>query len=235
MSSRLLAAGLQEVKFQVRHGLYFVYLIVSMFYIVGLRFLPDGARATVVTILVFTDTSVLGFLFVGGMLLLERGQRTHEYLFITPLRIREYIFAKVASLTLLALAASLSIVFLAGAVPSHPVPMLFAVILSSALFTLGGFITALMVRTINFFIIISIPLAAPLMVPLLRFLGLGDSWFLYLLPTQGSLLLLSGGYEGLSLGHFLYGIAVMVAWIVPLWLVAEKVYTTRVVEGIGEN
>ena len=62
MSSRLLAASLQEVKFQVRHGLYYVYIIICLLYITGLRFLPDGTRDTVATILIFTDTSVLGFL-----------------------------------------------------------------------------------------------------------------------------------------------------------------------------
>ncbi|MBN1465987.1 hypothetical protein JXA02_09510, partial [candidate division KSB1 bacterium] len=98
-----------DVLFQFRHGFYFIYLLVSAIYIIALFNIPTAQRLVVTNLLVFSDTSVLGLTFVGAILLLEKQQRILHSLFVTPLKLSEYLLAKVLSLSLIALLASLLI------------------------------------------------------------------------------------------------------------------------------
>jgi len=100
-----------DVRFQFRHGFYYAYLFISLFYIAILRVVPEQFRVLVTTIVIFSDPSVFGFFFVGGILLLERGEKTLESLFVTPLRLHEYFISKILSLSLIAVATSLLIAF----------------------------------------------------------------------------------------------------------------------------
>jgi len=100
---RLTAALTYDIRLQFRHYFYYAYLIVSIIYVIILRAVPLDFRQTAAVLVIFTDPSTLGFFFLGGIILLERGQKTLEGLFVTPLRVFEYMLSKILSLTLLAL------------------------------------------------------------------------------------------------------------------------------------
>ncbi|CDO04896.1 hypothetical protein BN988_03473 [Oceanobacillus picturae] len=103
---RFPAAFLYDIKIQFRHGLYAVYTLVSLFYIIALHQIPEQYREIAGIFITFSDPGVLGFFFIGGLVLLERNQNILDNLFITPYKVEEYIFSKALSLTVLSILTS---------------------------------------------------------------------------------------------------------------------------------
>ncbi|MFP4430996.1 MAG: hypothetical protein ACLFPV_07085, partial [Spirochaetaceae bacterium] len=103
---RFFQALKHDIRYQFRHGFYFAYVVVLGAYLVALLNVPAHYRNLVVSLVVFSDTSVLGFFFVGAILLLEREEGTLRAVSVTPLRPREFCLSKALSLTVLALLVS---------------------------------------------------------------------------------------------------------------------------------
>jgi fluoroquinolone transport system permease protein len=148
---RLFQAFKFDVKFQFRHGFYYAYGFVSLLYVGLLRALPMEFRERITTLLITSDPAVLGMFFVGGMVLLERGQNIFESLFVTPLRVREYLVSKAISLTLLSVVTCFLIATLTFGLDYHGGLFFLGIVLTSVLFTLLGIGTAVRARSLNGF------------------------------------------------------------------------------------
>lgn len=209
---RILTAIKYDIKFQVRHGFYHAYLLLTVIYIAGLRMVPGDYRPAVSSLVVFTDPSVLGFFFIGGMVLLEKGQNTLESLFVTPLKVSEYILSKVVSLTMLSLLTSLAIAFFSRGAVFNVFWFVLGVGLSSVLFTLMGFALAARAKSLNHYFLYSFPLAI-LFLPLLEYLGMWDAWLFFLLPAKPALILIDGAMRGIALWEGAYASAALFIWI----------------------
>ncbi|SFL80551.1 fluoroquinolone transport system permease protein [Gracilibacillus orientalis] len=202
-----------DIRFQFRHGFYAAYALVSILYIGLLLLMPASYVEKTSIFIIFTDPSVLGFFFVGGLVLLEKDQSIFNTLFVSPIRIHDYLVSKVLSLTVLAMVSS-SIIF--GVVHQHHVdylPFLIAVTLCSIFFTLLGILLAARVDTVNMFLYTSPLFVIVFYLPLLSFFNLADPVLLYLLPTQAVLILLEGAFDSLTVQDYIYAIAVFMAWI----------------------
>jgi fluoroquinolone transport system permease protein len=123
---------------QLRSGYWTVYGIIGIIYILILYNLPAGIRDDVAVLMIFMDTSVLGLTFVGAMVLFEKNQGVIYSLSVSPLKIRQYLFSKTLSLTLLSVLVS-SLIWL---VPERSlrgyVYILSDTALSSVVFTMFG-------------------------------------------------------------------------------------------------
>jgi len=71
---RLRHAILADIRFQIKHGFYLVYVIITIMYLIILSFLPENILSVALPVVVFSDPSVLGLFFIGGIILLEKGQ-----------------------------------------------------------------------------------------------------------------------------------------------------------------
>ncbi|UFU01223.1 hypothetical protein KO561_09895 [Radiobacillus kanasensis] len=210
---RVLELLKMDVQFQLRHGFYYAYALVTAFYICLLLLIPEAFVQTTSVLIVFTDPSVLGFFFVGGLVLLERDQSIFSTLYVTPLRIHEYLISKVSSLTFLATATSMFLFLVIHQASFHVVPFLLAVILCSTFFTLLGVNVAVRVQTVNTFLYISAALVVVFYLPLINYFHLYESPLFYILPTQAILLLMEGAFVQLSLSTYVYAVVVSIVWI----------------------
>jgi fluoroquinolone transport system permease protein len=100
---------------------------------------------------------------------------------------------------------------------------------------LVGFITVSPFDSISSYII---PSGIPLLVmglPLIHFLGLSESPLLYLIPTQGSMLLLGAAFETASLAawQILYAVLYQLLWICGLILLAYRTFDRYIVSSKG--
>lgn len=226
---RLTAAIKYDVMLQVRHGFYLVYGIVTLLYIIALRSIPSSAVETAAVVVIFTDPSILGFLFIGGIMLLERGQRTLEGIFVTPLRISEYLISKVLSLSLIGLASSLIIAVGSIGISFNFALAVPAVLVTSIVFTLLGFTASVRAESINHYFILMIPYYIVMMLPLLDYFGAVQSDLFYIIPSRGSLMLLEGAFNGIGLMDILLSFGSLVLWSVIAWLWASKWFYKYVV------
>ncbi|MEZ2717076.1 fluoroquinolone export ABC transporter permease subunit [Niallia circulans] len=208
-----------DVKFQLRHGFYYAYALVTIFYIGLLLLIPEAYVQTASILIVFTDPSVLGFFFVGGIVLLERDQSIFSTLYVTPLKIHEYLISKVMSLTLLAAVTSIVLLVAIHQISFHVVPFLLAVILCSMFFTLLGINLAVRVKSVNVFLYTSPLFVIVFYLPLVDYIGIYDTPIFFILPTQAILLLMEGAFRGVSIGIYLYSVVILAVWIglVYLW------------------
>lgn len=210
---RLLSLVKMDVIFQIRHGFYFAYALVSVFYIGLLIFLPESIIHKASIFIIFTDPSVLGFFFVGGLVLLERDQAIFQTLFVTSISIHEYVWAKVLSLTCLAILSSSVIFFVLHFNSFDFLPFLLAVVFCSVFFTLLGIVLSVHVKTINAFLYMSPIFVILFYLPILSFFNVYDTKLFYLLPTQSTLILLEGSFSEISSSIYIYAIITSLIWI----------------------
>ena len=186
---------LHDLRLQYRYGIHAAYGTVIALYGAFLVFagpyIPDWA----VGLLIFSDPSALGFFFLGGLALLEKGEGVRAALAISPVSARAYLAAKALTLTALALAA----VVVLGLAKSGPVnwPLLLAGVALTSVFYIGiGVPIALRFKTVNGYLLGSALFLAPVIIPAgLAFLDpLPMALLAYPPVTQFRLTLVALGY-----------------------------------------
>ncbi len=231
MIRRTLQLFLYDVRFQFRHGFYAIYLIISAIYIGILISIPEAQRLLVTNALVFSDTSVLGLTFIGAILLLEKQQNILQSLFVTPVRLAEYVIAKILSLSLIALLASLIILILPNGIRPSIGYFILGVLLSSGIFILIGLAVGARVTSLNGYLFGVMAGTIFFALPLLDYLQVYNSWWLYLLPSHAQLVLLSGTHDELGVARALFSILVLALWFIAAWFLAVRSFTTFIVRG----
>ena len=234
MLKRILTTIKYDIKFQWRHGFYFVYSFFCIFYIAVLRFLPAEWKSKAAVFILFSDTCTLGFFFIGGIVLLERNENILEGLFVTPLRLREYLIARVISLTFLTTIMAALIIFVGYGIPEHPVHLTVGVILSSAMFTLAGLAIAAKAKSVNNYFFLAIIYTPLSILPFLEFLGIIPMRIFYFIPTEGSIILFQAGFEHTPLPLLIYGYIFLAVGIIPIFILAERWFNKYVILKIGD-
>jgi fluoroquinolone transport system permease protein len=230
---RIWSAINYDIRFQLRHGFYYAYALVSVLYILLLRLLPIDIREYITTLIVFSDPSVLGFFFIGGIVLMEKSQNIFESLFVTPFKAWEYLISKVISLTLIAVISSVLIVTLSVGFQINFVALILGVALSSIFFTLLGFTLAFLAKSINQYLIASVLYVPIFMLPVLEFLGLYKTPLFNLIPAKPALILIKGAFNSLTGLDYLYSIGVLAIWIVIAYIWANSWFYKYVILRIG--
>ncbi len=226
---RLWTALRLDLLLQWRNGFYFIYAGLTVLYIIVLRLMPVPLRVQLFPIVLFSDPVMVGFYFVGGIVLLEKKQRVHAGLFTTPLTLIEYILAKTISLLALATLSSVLITLGAWGLAVNWAPLLGGVMLSSALFTLIGLAVVGYSRSLNHYLMLSAGVMTVTVIPLLHHFGVLHSNLFYLLPTKASLILLDSSLLSTHWGYQLYGMVFLLLWMLGAWWWALRVLKTRVV------
>lgn len=226
----------QDVKYQFRNGIHLIYAVLTVLYIIILRVLPGLPRQYAGIFMLFTDTGVLGFFFIGALILLERNEQVFETLFITPLQIGEYIISKVISLTALSLVCSVLIyVFSAQVTAGGLFVLILAVFLSSVLFTILGIGFSVIAPSLNHYFMYSLVLVAVIVPAIIEYIGLFSTLFIYLLPTAGPLYMIGFSYSGGNSAELLLAGFSTVPWIILSFLFIRKLLDRLISMRIGEK
>ncbi len=220
--NRLLSSIKYDMLFQFRQGFYFAYAFVTLFYVILLKVIPESIAEAIFPFILFTDISVLGFFFIGGVLLLEKGQNSLDALFVTPLRVSEYLISKVISLSILSTIATV-ILFLviSGDIAFLPT-LLLLVWANMFLYTLLGIGIASKVKSVNHYFIFGVPVGMILFLPLLTYFNFIDFAPLYLLPTEPTLEMLTGNFSVQS-------VVILIVWMIISWFVGNSLFVKNIV------
>ncbi len=233
--SRLGAAVRLDLLLQLRYGFYYAAAFVTLVWIALLHPIPASLLDLAVPFVVFTDLAVTGYYFIAGMVLFEKGEETLFALLSTPLRFREYLTSKLATLTALAAVMSLVVVVAGYGLGFDAALLVLGVVLTSLISLLVGFIVVAPFDSISAYLIPSqIPMVV-LGLPLIHFFGVWESPLLYIFPTQGSLLLLGGAFGTVSLSapQVAYAVLYQLVWVCGLALTARWTFYRYVVARKG--
>jgi fluoroquinolone transport system permease protein len=222
-----------DVLSHFRNGIYYIYAIISVIYIIALRMIPPEMKDIAATIILFSDPSLLGFFFIGAIILLEKAHKTMENLFVTPLRIGEYIISKTIALSVVTVVFSFIIVLFSYQFKFNPFFLFCGVFLSSILFTLLGFIAAVKVKTLNGYLWIAPLYVVVAFLPIVEYLGFPPTLFYYLIPGKASLILIEAAFNKVGLGNLIYAFLTMAFLIILVYGWSRRVFHKNVIMRIG--
>lgn len=226
---RLINTIKYDVLSQFRYGFYYAYIAILILYYGLLTNIPTELRNDIEVLIIFSDPSAVGYFIIGGILLLEKDQNTMENLFVTPIRIYEYIFSKVISLTFLAVLITIIILLTTWDGPLHLFTLLLGVILTSIFFTLLGLTAAVYSNSLNEYLLKAPLIVSVFYLPVLEYLNIYHHPLFNLIPGKASLVLLEGGFEELEPLSLIYAIAILSAWIVLAYLLAHRSFYKRII------
>ncbi|MEN8906427.1 MAG: ABC transporter permease [Clostridiales bacterium] len=199
MKNRLLIALKADIIFQYKQGFYLVYFIISVLYLIILSQLPQSVVKYILPIILYTDPSVLGLFFIGGILLLEKEQGILSLIYVTPLRIWEFIVSKLSALCLISLFAVLSISLISYHDTTNYFLLILGVILTSILYTTFGFIIATKSKSVNDFFVRMVPQMIVFIAPCIVMFFYPEFKLLNIIPSVASIRLIWGAYHGMGL------------------------------------
>lgn len=233
--TRLASALRLEVTVQVRQRFLHAAIFSGLIWLTVLLPMSRGLRSAAEPYVLSGDTTIIGFFFIAGTVFFEKQERTLSAIISTPLRFTEYLTAKLVVLVSISLSVAVVVCAIANGTAYRPAPMVAGVLLGTLLMLLVGFTTALPFRSISdWFLAATIPLAV-MNLPILYVSGVWPTPLLYLLPTQGPLLLLCSAFNQISLTpwQLLYALVYPVLSVAAMCWTAKKLFGHYVVARSG--
>jgi fluoroquinolone transport system permease protein len=203
---RVTALLTTELRLLQRFSVFTAAGIVTILWVAILLVVPSATRAVVVPVVLLTDVTALGFLFVPTLLVMERIEGVEPAMRLTRVRTAERVGVRVGLTTTLSLAAGL-IVTVAARAPSIPVALL-GVATTSVLVGMIAFAAVGSSTTLTTFLLRAPLVAGPLLTPaIIDAIGLAHTPLLYLSPVTSAL--------DMMRGHMTWsGFAWQLAWVV---------------------
>lgn len=233
---RLLATLRLDVVNQFRQGFYLASVVVVLVLAGIATQLPIEAGVIVPAILL-TNMTIATFVFVGGLVLLEKGEGTLEAMVNSPLRPHEYLASKVVTLTLLAVIENVAITAIAistGLLDSVSWGwILLASALTGALYTTLGFLTVIRYESLNEFLFPMIFATVLLELPGAVCFGMPEFPALAVLPTYALLWAFRSALEPVPAGTLIYAIAYPLLWLIVALFVGRKMLRSYVAGQLG--
>jgi fluoroquinolone transport system permease protein len=210
-----------------KYGILPVAIGIGLLYIVLIYLL--NIPSDIIILLIFSDPSMMGFIFVGVMILFEKQAGTTSAIIVTPLQPWQYLLSKSTSLSIPAVIVSAAMA-LASNVPVNYLFLIVAIVLTSILFLLLGFVGVQRVKTFNQYILIIPMFLAPLCIPIVEFFGLWETPLMWIIPTHASLELLKAAYNEVKLWKIFLSHLVLLTSILLAWKWAIVEYRKRMAE-----
>ena len=210
---RLLATLRCDIRLQARNGFYWAVGFLLAVFAIVITQLPELDWKPVVPPLVLGNLAMATFLFMAGLVLLEKDEGTLEAQVVTPLRTGEYLTSKVVTLTGLSVIENVVIVVLAAGVGFRSLPLVLGIVLASAVYCLLGFVAVARYDAINEYLFPAMLYIAAFALPILHYAGIWETPFMYLHPLQAPLVILEGAIYPLAAWEWAYGVAYSVLWI----------------------
>ncbi len=234
--TRFLSALRLELTLQNRQKFLHAAVFSGFIWLTILLPMPHSLRPVAEPYILLGDIAIIGFFFVGGTVFFEKQERTLGAVISTPMRFREYLAAKLTVLLTISLAVAIVVVTIAHRFAFHPVPMLIGVVLGTLLMLLVGFITSLPFTSVSdWFMSATVPLAVMSGLPVLHYSGVWPNPVLYLVPTQGPLLLLGAAFDQVNLAPWqvVYSVVWPVACVAAMSWAAKVLFGRYVIERSG--
>ncbi len=231
--TRLFAAVRSDARLQVRYKFYHAGVFVTIIWVAMLRVVPHEVLTALMPVFLFFAINITTFYFIAGSVLFEKGEGTLEALVVTPLRVSEYLFAKVSTLTILAIGESLIIVVLAYGIQLGWVPLLAGAAFMAIMYALMGFVMVARYDSVSRFLIPSGIAVFIIQLPFVPYFGLWESWIWYLWPTAAPLALLESAFRPIPRWEVVYGMVYSVISCVLLFALAQRTFHRFVIKREG--
>lgn len=220
-----------DVRLQFRYGIVPVYVALTGLFVLGILFGGPTVRPDAVVLLIAVDPAVLGFYFVGVLVLYEKSEGVLQALVVSPLDATGYLVSKAASLSALAVGASVAVAVAEFGLSPRLAVLSVGVFLSSSLVVFLGFVAVARLDSINEYFLSAAVWGAVLFSPVLGYLGLFETPAFYLLPVRPLLIAVEAGVRTVPLWEVGYAFAYLLAGTALAFLWARRSFERDVLRG----
>ena len=234
--SRLVSTFLGDIRIQFRNGFYYAVLFVISLWVILFWRLPGLDLGEIWPVLLFTNLIITTFYFMGGLLLLEKGEGTLAAQVVTPLRSWEYLASKILTLGLLAVFENLLLTVFIFGTSFKALHLVLGLALASVMYTLLGFLVVARYDSINEYLLPSMLYIMLLSLPVAPYFGLKLSWLLWLLylhPLQAPLVLIQAAFQPVQIWQIFYAFSYSALMLTLIYSLALRVFRRFVIIGEG--
>jgi len=224
-----------DLKVGTRNYTYLLYLAVAFAYGLVIRAFPQTYRPTVAVLLLFFEPALLGFTFVGTIVMGEKKDGTIHALSVTPASWRDYYLSKTLQMSLLGLLGAVIILAIGVGLDWGVALPLLGVFLTSVVYTLFGIGISAGYRDLDEYFV---PLMVVLVISILPFAHhynlIAGAWtkVLYVIPSYPSLFLLSSLFEKVACETVLLSVVSLGVWSAVAYVLAQAQFYRRAVEAL---
>ena len=193
---------------------------VNVLIIYSLRGLENVEKIT--TLIIYNDPAVVGFIFTGISIILEKDQEVLAALFVAPLSHHVYLISRIITLSTICTLAAIAMLLTARGTSFNFNAFHFSIgaFATCVFFCLLGIFLVSYTTEILHFLLRSIPLLIFMSLPLLNYFELTDIGLFRFFPVQGGLSLMVNSYsESPDLRELIYGYVSIAAWTLVYWAV----------------
>ncbi len=184
-----------------------------------------------ITLLIYNDPALVGFIFIGISIILEKDQDVLPALFVTPLNQHIYLISRIITLSAIGFFGALAMVLTAKGTTFNFLHFSVGAFSTCVLFSLMGIFIVSYTTEILHFLLRAVPLLIFMSLPLLNYFELTDLSFLKLFPVQGDLNLMVNSYrESPNFGEIIFGYISVFIWTPLLYWFVYRIFVTRLVK-----
>jgi fluoroquinolone transport system permease protein len=234
--SRLVSTFLGDIRIQFRNGFYYAVLFVISLWVILFWRLPGLDLGEIWPVLLFTNLIITTFYFMGGLLLLEKGEGTLAAQVVTPLRSWEYLASKILTLGLLAVFENLLLTVFVFGTGFKALHLVLGLALAGVMYTLLGFLVVARYDSINEYLLPSMLYIMLLSLPVAPYFGVKLPWLLWLLylhPLQAPLVLIQAAFQPVQIWQIFYAFSYSALMLTLIYSLALRVFRRFVIIGEG--
>lgn len=147
------------------------------------------------TLLLYSDPTLIGLLFFGLLIILEKNQQVLAAFMVSPMNRHIYLWSRILSLTIIGWACGTGMALAALGLDFNLLQFSIGVFFITLLFSLVGVILIAHVGEFLNYMLASIPVLMVLSLPLLPYFELSQATWLSWTPTQGATNLMVSTYD----------------------------------------
>lgn len=204
---------------------------ITVFYVLLVYSIKDFANLEkFITLLIYNDPAIVGFIFIGMSIILEKDQNVLPALFVTPLNRHLYLVSRIITLSAIGFFGAFAIVLAAKGTSFNLILFSVGAFATCILFCLVGIFVVSYTTEILHFLLRAIPLLIFMSLPLLNYFELTDITFLNLFPVQGGLNLMVNSYrEQPNLGEVIFGFILIAVWTPLIYWFVYRIFVKKII------
>ena len=224
-----------QIKWQIlifyRNNLLFMIIGITAFYVAIIPFLNDiGNTEKFVTLLILNDPSIIGFMFMGLSIILEKDQGVFSALSVTPINHHIYLISRALTLSGISMICVWGMVLMAKGTSFNFIHFSVGTFYTCVIFSFVGVFMVSFTTDILQFLLRSIPLMIVMSLPLLNYFEFADSNILRLFPLNGALVLIKNSYlDTPNLAEVGFGYLSIAVWTPMIYMISYRTFMARLV------
>lgn len=222
---------LQQLKWQfillVRNNLIAISIFLTLSY-TGLFWAIRnlGETELILTLLIYNDPAVIGLIFVGLVVIMEKDQSVYPAFLIAPSSLSTYLFARILPLSVLGWLCALGMGVAVMGTQFNVLSFSLGVFLTCLLFAMVGICLSAYARNFLPYMLRCIPLLLLMSLPLLNYFKVTNLAILNFWPLAGPLEMISNSYNQGSVSIPALGITL--AWLLVFYAASIRILRSRI-------